>query len=118
MTTLNSTMADSSPLTSRQFLSFETIAASVLTLCMAIVAWVWNGHSDEFKALRNDVKDIRVIIPTLATKAELDVKLDSLQASMNKLENIMTTQMTLNNHRLNALEQLHPPTEHSHAVSK
>ena len=85
------TAADSSPapspepnlLTSKQFLSFETMAIGIFALFVAICGYVWNSQAEEFKVLKNDVKTISLVIPTLATKAEMDQKLDSMDKKVD-----------------------------------
>lgn len=74
------------PLTSRQFLSFETMAGGLFALFVAIVTYVWNGHSDEFKVVKNDVKNIKEIIPTLATKAEMNARFEKVDEKFEKLD--------------------------------
>lgn len=114
--------AGSKPLTSRQFLSFETIAAGLFTLFVAVTSYTWSGHADDFKAVKNDVKTISLKLPTLATKAEMDEKfskmdekfsrmhektndkLDALIVSVNQLQAVMTSNMAITNYRLDALE--------------
>lgn len=85
------TAADSSPapspepnlLTSKQFLSFETMAMGIFALFVAICGYVWNSQAEEFKVLKNDVKTISLVIPTLATKEEMDQKLDGMDKKVD-----------------------------------
>ena len=86
---LNSGLSGSAPLTSKQFLSFETIAAGLFALFVSVCIYVWHDHSDDFKQLKGnvkelqaDVKTIGVAMPTLATKVEMDVKLEKLETKM------------------------------------
>ena len=76
----------SRPLTSKQFLSFETIAGGLFALFVAIGVYAWNGHLDDFKLLRSDVKTIGVVIPTLATKAEMNAKFDKIDEKFDKMD--------------------------------
>lgn len=84
---LNHLMQGAQPLTSKQFLSFETIAIGIFALFVAVCVYVWNVRTDEITGLKSDVKTITVVTPTLATKAEMNVKLDALEKRMdNKFE--------------------------------
>ena len=75
-----------SPLTSRQFLSFETIAATLFSLSIAAGVYVWSNHSNEFRELKSDVKNLNQIIPTLATRAEMNARFDKVDEKFEKMD--------------------------------
>ena len=98
------TTDNSALVTSKEFLSFETIAGGLFTLFVSVSIFLWNDHSGDFKLLRNDVQNIRQTIPTLATKVEMnakfnqmDEKLDALILSVNTIQNTMATKADLVN---------------------
>ena len=78
--------ANSNALTLRQFINFETIAAGLFALFISVVAYLWNNHDGEFKRLSNDVRDINRIIPTLATKIEMNARFDKVDEKFAKID--------------------------------
>ncbi|MFT4927006.1 MAG: hypothetical protein ACI8WB_003106 [Phenylobacterium sp.] len=70
--------------TSKQFLGFETISIGIFSLFVMVCGYIWYGHADEFKELKQDVKTISQIIPTLATKDEMNAKLDAMDKKMDR----------------------------------
>ncbi len=133
--TLEASQPDTSPLTSKQFLSFETIAMGIFALFVVLCGYVWNAQAEEFKELKTDVKTISLIIPTLVTKNELDAmelkinermdekfdavdrrfekmddKLDTLITSVNAIQTTLAAQVTVNSYRLDQLEKHLPIT--------
>ncbi|MFT4923956.1 MAG: hypothetical protein ACI8WB_000034 [Phenylobacterium sp.] len=127
--TISDSALGTTPVSAKQFISFEHIVGGVFTLFIALCIYVWNNHSGDFKELKQDVgvlkKDvnaIRVLIPTLATKAEMDVKfdkvgakLDALILSVNTMQSTMATKedinklatkLAINSYRLDKLESV------------
>ncbi|MFT4927007.1 MAG: DNA anti-recombination protein RmuC [Phenylobacterium sp.] len=70
--------------TSKQFLGFETISIAIFSLFVMVCGYIWHGHADEFKELKQDVKTISQVIPTLATKDEMNAKLDAMDKKMDR----------------------------------
>lgn len=128
--TLNTSQPDTTLLTSKQFLSFETIAMGIFALFVVLCGYVWNAQAEEFKELKTDVKSISLVIPTLVTKNELDAmelkinermdekfdavdrrfekmddKLDTLITSVNAIQTTLAAQVTVNSYRLDQLEK-------------
>ena len=124
----NSSANDNKPVTYKQFFSFEKIAIAAFSFAAILCSYVWTGHAEEFKTLKSDVKAISLVIPTLATKDEMnamekridkkidtkfekmddkfekmDDKLDKLIASVTTIANTLTTQVAINSYKIDQL---------------
>ncbi|MFT4923957.1 MAG: hypothetical protein ACI8WB_000035 [Phenylobacterium sp.] len=97
------TASGTTPVSEKQFISFEHIAGGVFTFFVALCIFVWNDHSTDFKELKKDVNAIRVIIPTLVTKDEMNARFEKVDEKFEKMDLKIDAVSEKMNEKLDAL---------------